>query len=163
MSKDYSEVEIRKALVNDNKLQDPQTTTSENAVQNRKNLIVDELKKVNSHIKVHNKEYKLYSRYDRISNFLEKSISATATIALLIGISQRSEGERVDNSIYYLATSANVLAFVTGQLLDVLNYQNRAHSAFLTWKALQNLHDFVAHTLASKMAKHRWIRCLRFS
>lgn len=65
----------------------------------------------------------------------------------MIGIAQRSEGERVDNAIYYLATSANVLAFVTGQLLDVLNYQDRAHSTFLTWKALQNMHDFCRHSL----------------
>lgn len=107
---------------------------------------MDELKSM-WYIKVYNKEYKQYSRYNRASKFLEKSFSATATIALLIGISRRSEGERVDNSIYYLATSANVLAFVASQFLDVLSYQNRAHSAFLTWKALQNLHDFVAHTL----------------
>lgn len=65
MSMELSEVEVKKALVEEEK------STSNNSVENRKILINEELKKVSAYIKTYNKEYKLYSRYNRAAKFFE--------------------------------------------------------------------------------------------
>jgi hypothetical protein len=133
--------------VTDEKYMDQELEFALDELDKKRNLIMSELDKITGEIKTYSRAHTKLARWDKIAKTMVKLASALATVALLIGIDQRSNGSPVDSGLYYLATGSTIFSFVLGQVTDSWTLQERSQNHRVTYKGLQNLHDFISYQM----------------
>ncbi len=131
----------------DHKRNASQTAGNPNELQKRYQIQM-ELEKVNNLKKKFNRSHQKLACWDRILKISMKLASLLATIALLIGLEQRSGGNRTNDGVYYLAVSSTMVAFLISQISETLNLQERAHINKTTFRGLQSLYDYILYQVA---------------